>query len=70
MLLSLYIIHYIKAYYFFKEMRDKFMNDLERVYQEVFEESSSKDKLDYKNKKSNRTLSNFKNTLKEIKKKI
>ena len=50
-------------------MRDKFMNDLERVYQEVFEESSSKDKLDYKNKKSNRTLSNFKNTLKEIKRK-
>lgn len=31
-------------------MRDKFMNDLERVYQEVFEESSSKDKLDYGNK--------------------
>ena len=50
-------------------MRDEFMTDIEKVYQEVFEESSSKDKLDYGNKKSNRTLYNFKNTLKEIKRK-
>ena len=31
-------------------MRDKFMTDIEKVYQEVFEESSSKDKLKYDNK--------------------